>query len=170
MKLRNMIIGALLTAMAIIFPIFPGSLVRVVIPPFSASIASHVPILLAMFISPATAVLVAAGSAIGFLFTGLGPVVIARAATHVIFAFAGAYMLKKGVNMYLVLFLTMFIHGFSEALVVIPFGLAKVSVLVGIGTMLHHVVDSMITIIVYFSLVKAGVFKKTNLSKKMITI
>jgi len=168
MKSKNIILGGLLTALSILLPIFPGSYLRVVIPPFSATIASHVPVMLAMFINPAVAVTVAIGSAIGFLLTGMPIVIVARAAMHVFFASVGAIMVKKGYSIYPVIFTTMLIHGLTEALVVLPFGwtLDQAGVVVGVGTMLHHIVDSAITIAVYASLFKAGIFKTPLVTSK----
>ena len=54
--------AALLTALAILIPqVMP----KIVIPPASFTLASHVPIMIGMLISPAVAVIVALGSTIG---------------------------------------------------------------------------------------------------------
>lgn len=158
MKVKNMVVAALLTAIAIVIPMISF---KIVIPPFSATFASHVPIMLAMFISPVVAAIVSLGSALGFLIT-LGPVISARAAMHVFFAVVGALMIKKGSNVYLVGFVTMFIHAFAEALIVLPFGftLQNAGVVVGVGTLLHHTIDFAMTMVIYAALQKAGVFKK----------
>jgi niacin transporter len=84
--------AALLTALAILIPqVMP----KIVIPPASFTLASHVPIMIGMFISPVVAVIVAVGSTLGFLISGLPIEITFRAATHVIFAFIGAVFLQK---------------------------------------------------------------------------
>ena len=95
MKTRDLVISALLTALAILIPVAFGGYLRVYIPPFSATLASHVPSMLAMLISPWAAVMVGLGSAFGFLLM-LGPVIAARALIHVAFGVTGAYLIKKG--------------------------------------------------------------------------
>ncbi|HHY80897.1 MAG TPA: ECF transporter S component, partial [Thermoanaerobacter sp.] len=67
MKTREITIGGLLAALSLIIPLAFGGVLGIVIPPFSATLASHVPVMLAMLISPATAVFVGVVSAIGFL-------------------------------------------------------------------------------------------------------
>lgn len=137
---------ALLTALAIVIPINFGFL-KVYIPPFSATIASHVPMFLSMFLGPYSAVMVGLGSALGFLFTGLPPYVAARAFMHVIVGAVGAIYIKKGLSFTKVVIITSVIHGLLEALVVIPFGFnfKYAFITVGIGTILHHFVDGAIT-------------------------
>ena len=57
-------ITALLMAIAIILPIIMP--VKVVIGPASYTLASHVPIFIAMFFSPSIAVMVTLGATVGF--------------------------------------------------------------------------------------------------------
>jgi niacin transporter len=64
-KIRQMVYAGLLTAIAIIIPIQFGFL-RIIIPPFTATLAAHVPMMLAMLISPPVAAVVGIGSTIGF--------------------------------------------------------------------------------------------------------
>ncbi len=152
MKTKEMVLAALLTAIAIIIPILFTPL-RIVLPPypFTATISSHVPILLAMFISPVVAAIVAIGSAIGFFFAGTPMPVVARAASHVLFAFIGAIMLKKGYNFWFTWAISAAVHGVAEALVVIPFGfpLSTVSLIIVFGTIAHHSVDIAIAFPIY---------------------
>lgn len=151
-KTKNIVIGALLTALAIIIPIFFGGYLKIYIPPFSATLASHLPTMIAFLISPFTAVMVGLGSSIGFLLM-MGPVVAARAFIHVFFGLAGAYFIKKGFPFWKALLYTLPIHALGEALIVLPFGfdLYTAFVIVGIGTVIHHLLDSALAI----SLVKA---------------
>ncbi|MFZ7101651.1 MAG: ECF transporter S component [Peptococcaceae bacterium] len=150
MKVKDLVLGALLTALALIIPLAFGGFLGITIPPFSATLASHVPVMLAMTVNPLVAFIVGAGSAFGF-FLKLGPVIGARAAMHAIFAVIGAYMFQKGYSLKTVLIATLPIHAFTEALVVVPFGfsLYKAGVVVGVGTALHHTADSLITLAVY---------------------
>lgn len=150
MKVKEMVLGAVLTSLALIIPLSFGGLLGVTIPPFSATLTSHVPSMLAMTISPWVAFMVGAGSALGFLMK-LGVVVGARASMHTIFATIGAILIKKGYSFKKVLFFTAPIHAITEALVVIPFGfsLYDMGVVIGVGTFLHHIVDSFIAIGIY---------------------
>jgi niacin transporter len=145
---KNLVIGALLTALSIIIAVYLGAYLKILIPPFSATLASHVPTMVAFLISPQVAVMVGLGSALGFLII-LGPVVAARAAIHAVFGFMGAYLVKKGVSFEKALFLTAPVHALGEALIVLPFGfdLYTAFVIVGIGTLLHHAMDSVLAII-----------------------
>lgn len=89
--------------------------------PFSVTIASHVPTIIAMFISPWVALLTVFGSTIGFLIS-LGPIVALRAASHALFTLCGAYWLKKRANPYLVLAVAAVLHGLGEMVMVLLFG------------------------------------------------
>ncbi len=158
MKARQIVQGALLTSLAIIIPISFGGYLRVYIPPFSATLVSHVPVFLSMLISPLVAFFVGVGSTLGFLLV-LGPVIAARAAVHIVVATAGAYLIHKGKYSFAAaLFLVLPLHALGEALIVIPFGfsLYDAGVVVGIGTALHHIVDAFIAIGIYRLLVKSG--------------
>lgn len=156
-NIRNLTYTALLTALAIIIPV-NFSFLKVYIPPFSATLASHVPMFLSMFLGPFSAVMVGIGSALGFFFTGLPLYVAARAFMHVFVGLTGALLMKKGVSFTKVVFYTAPIHGLLEMLVVIPFNfsLQFAFITVGIGTVLHHFVDSAITAV----LVKSTAFRK----------
>jgi niacin transporter len=150
MRVKEIVWGGLLTFLALIIPLAFGGFLGVTIPPFSATIASHVPVMLAMLISPMVAFMVAAGSALGF-FIKLGAVIGARASMHIIFALLGAYMIKRGFSFKSALIATLPVHAISEALIVLPFGFTfhKAGVVVGIGTALHHSVDSLIALSIF---------------------
>ena len=66
-RVKEMVFAALLTAFAIIIPIQFGFL-KIIIPPFTATIASHVPMFLAMLISPMVAVIVGLDQDLDFYF------------------------------------------------------------------------------------------------------
>ncbi len=156
---KNMVLSALLIALAIFIPMISF---RITLPYFTMTLASHVPVLLSMFLNPVCAVLVAVGSFVGFLFSATIEVAL-RALTHVIFAFVGAYMLKKNANIFLVLLVTMLLHAVCETLVMGCFGfqmlgmdqavsfggqLAVAGIIAGL-TMVHHLIDSAITFVIY---------------------
>ena len=145
-RLRKMIIGALLIALAIIIPIQFGFL-KVIIGPFSATLASHVPLFIAMLISPRIAAAVGGGSTIGFLMAGMPLPVVARAATHIIVGFIGGKVIEKDKNFTKASIITAPIHGILEALVCIPFGFTayEILVVVLVGAILHHGVDAIIS-------------------------
>ncbi|HEX6988679.1 MAG TPA: ECF transporter S component [Bacillota bacterium] len=149
MKPRDLALAILLTAVAIIIPtIF--TFLRVSIPPFTATLASHVPSMLAALISPAVAVLVGLGATLGFLIA-TGPVIAARAFIHVIWGYVGAVMIRRGANPWFTLFVpVMLIHAIGEAVVVVPFGydLYNAGLVVGVGTVIHNTVDVLITMAV----------------------
>ena len=178
-KISNMIITALLTAFAIIIPVAFGFL-RVYIPPaFTATLTLHVPIMVAMFISPVSAVFVAAGSAIGFIFTGLPPVIAARAGTHILFALVGAVMIRKMApfsiaKLIIIMLVTMPLHSLAEIFVVIPFlgegetVLYSAFFVVGVGTAIHHMLDYIITIGVLSALSRAKLIDFRLKPKKAI--
>lgn len=172
--IRKLSLTALLTALAIMIPVYFGFF-RVVIPPvFSATITAHVPIFLAMFLGPAYAAVVGVGSAFGFLFA-LGPYIALRAFMHVFVCIIGAKLLNKGVGFSKVVFITAPIHGLLEGISTIPFmGLHGFSVkyvilTVCIGTVIHHCVDGFITRILVQALEKNGQisFLKQNLNKNL---
>jgi len=152
MKTKHLVTGALLTALSLVIPIAFGGYLRIYIPPFSATLASHVPSMLAMTVSPGIAVMVGLGSALGFLMV-LGPDVAARACIHAVFGFIGALLIKKGWPLEKVMIITAPIHALGEALVVLPLGfdLYTAFVIVGVGTLLHHFADAFITIFLYRS-------------------
>lgn len=158
LSIKELLYGALLTALALLIPLAFQGWLQVVIPPFSATLASHLPTMLVMTISPWTAALVGIGSSLGFLLT-LGPVVALRASIHILFGVVGAYLYAKEQSLWKALLLTLPIHALGETLVVLPFGFTFSQALwiIGVGTALHHLADGAITAAVFHSLTKAGV-------------
>ena len=159
-NLNSMVIASLLCAIGIIIPII--SPLKITMEPASFTLASHVAIFIAMFISPATAIFVAVGTTVGFLLSGFPIVVVIRAASHIVFAGIGSIVLKKypGIlksfkSSQLFSLSIGLIHGLSEVLVVIPFYfgnsmgsgyyakgfVTSVILLVGVGTVVHSMVD-----------------------------
>lgn len=165
-KLNAMLISALLCSIGIVIPVI--SPIKITMEPASFTLASHVAIFIAMFISPMTAVFVSLGTSIGFLMAGFPIVVVLRAATHVVFAFAGASILKSYPHILssfkhsqLYSFIIGLIHALCEVAVVSVFYFGNnmgsgyyskgffisVILLVGVGTIVHSMID--------FSLAKA---------------
>lgn len=172
-NLQKLAIAALLCAIGIIVPSF--SPVKLVLEPASFTLASHVAIFIAMFISPMTAVLVAIGTGIGFFLSF--PVVIAfRAFSHIVFAFTGAFLLKRYPGIMrsagkVALFAAGIgiLHAVCEVLVVMPFFFGNamttgyyakgfvhsVALLVGGGTVVHSLVDFAIAWVIWQPLKKS---------------
>lgn len=157
-KTKLLAITALLIALGILIPQFMPSLR---IPPASFTLAAHVPVFIAMMIDPFAAIAVSVGVAWGFMISA-GPVIAARALSHIVFATLGAYWLKKHRNTlknkqtrWLFAFWISLIHATCEVLVVIPFyttgQLAQgvynsgffqfVICLIGLGGLVHSLVD-----------------------------
>lgn len=156
-KIKQMAYAGLLTALAIIIPIQFGFL-KVYIPPFSATLAAHVPMMLAMLVSPFVAIVVGIGSTIGFIISGTPAPVVARAATHIVVGFIGAQIIIKKKSYVEAVLITCPIHGLLEALVVIPFiglNLYTLLVVTAIGGMLHHCADSIIAYVILKAVAKA---------------
>ena len=66
---KSMAFTAILIAFGILIPMMMPA--KIVIPPASYTLASHVPIFMALFISLPVAILVAFGTTLGFLLTGM---------------------------------------------------------------------------------------------------
>ncbi len=171
---KSLVISALLCAIGIVIPII--SPLKITLEPASFTLASHVAIFIAMFISPSTALFVAAGTAAGFMLAGFPIVVVLRAGSHIIFAGLGALYLKKHphtLNTFkssLVYSLAIgLLHGISEVLVVMPFyfgnsmGTAyyakgffvSIILLVGIGTVIHSMIDFYLAQVIWKPVTKA---------------
>ncbi|MDR0922197.1 MAG: hypothetical protein LBM95_07445 [Lactobacillales bacterium] len=178
-KLRHLVIGALLVAIGILIPqVMP----KIPIPPASFTLASHVPIFIGMFFSPFVAVMVVIGTTFGFFISGLPPVIAARAASHIIFAIIGAFYLRrhpeivnfKGKNTlanWKFQFFNLWIgviHALSEVAVVSVFFLFgtvpgatsgnfvyMLVVLVGVGGLIHSLVDYNIAYVLSVALSKS---------------
>lgn len=156
-KIKSITIAGLLTALAIVVPLFMPKLP--VPQPFSVTPASHLAVILAMFVNPFTVVCTVIGSTIAF-FAVLGPVVALRAFSHMLFALVGCYLLKKRYNLILVVLITAILHALGEVVVVFVFsmfGMAEstLSFIWGVTggiTILHHCFDFAITMIVYKAL------------------
>ncbi|NLJ57818.1 MAG: hypothetical protein GX339_03125 [Tissierellia bacterium] len=171
---RGMVISALLCAIGIVIPII--SPLKITLEPASFTLASHVAIFISMFISPATALFVAVGTAVGFLMAGFPIVVVIRAASHVVFATLGSLYLRKHPDRLksfkssqIFSMVIGLIHGIGEVLAVIPFYfgnsmslayyakgfIVSVVLLVGLGTLVHSMVDFYLAQVIWKSVSKA---------------
>lgn len=162
-KVKTMTVAALLCAIGIMIPMYMP--IRLVIEPASFTLASHVAIIIAMFISPTVGIFVVLGTAFGFLISGFPPVIVFRAFSQVIFITIGALLLKKNNNL-LLSYKTMIpfaviisvIHALGEvgaALLFYSFNTPSGSIintliyLVGIGTFVHSLVDFTIALLIW---------------------
>lgn len=160
MRTVELALASMLSALSIAIPfVFRGTPLQIYIPAlqYSGTVASHVPSMLAIAVGPVAAVLVGLASTIGFAAT-LGPIVAARAFTHVIWGLAGAiYVSRGGSYLKALLLVALPIHAVGEGLVVFAlgplFGAIQVAagtagLLVFVGTLVHHLIDSVISIAV----------------------
>ena len=174
-SILKLTISGLLIAVGIIIPMF--SPIKIILEPASFTLASHVATFIAMFISPGVAGAVAIGTACGFFLGGFPIVIVFRAASHIVFALAGAFLLQKlpdiissAVKLRLFSFLIALIHACCELIVVsaLYFGgsmgesfyqkgfILSVLLLVGVGTVVHSMVDFEIAQLVLLPLKKAS--------------
>lgn len=167
-RIYSLVLSGLLVAIGIIIPII--SPIKIVIGPMSYTLASHVAIMIALFISPSIATAVALGTTAGFLIAGFPLVVVLRALSHVVWAFGGAMYLKKfpttlesTTKTFLFNLVIAFVHALLEMIIVVPFYLGTTDFsgfaymvfgLVGLGTMIHSSVDFAISLLVMKVLVK----------------
>ena len=158
-RLYHMVLAGVLCAVGIVVPMF---MPRIVLGPMSFTLASHVAVFLGMFISPAVAVAVCIGTTLGFFLTT--PAIIAlRAASHIVFAGLGALYLKKYPDT-MFNFVIALLHAAAEMIVVAPFFLSgalftpeqlangfvtSVVLLVGLGTLIHSMLDYSISILIW---------------------
>ena len=179
-QIYSMVLTSLLIAIGIIIPMV--SPIKVVIEPMSFTLASHVAIMIAMFISPISALAVAVGTTLGFFLAGFPIAVVLRALSHVIWAFAGAYYIYKHVEIFespvksIVFNLVIAVmHAVLEMIVVVPFYMGTdanafmymVFGLVGVGTIVHSFVDFVISLVVWNALCKSESISKIANVKKV---
>lgn len=163
--------AALLVAIGILIPMFMPFPLKIYIPPMSFTLASHVAIFIAMFLSPLTGFAVAVGTTIGFVFSGFPLDVWLRALSHVVWAVLGAMWLKKHpdilykpVPSLLFCVIVAVVHAALELGVVFGLffggftgmvekfessGFLTIFLLVGLGTFLHSTADYIISLLVW---------------------
>lgn len=174
LDVKSTVTAALLCSIGIIIPLF--SPIKIILEPASFTLASHVAIFIAMFISPSTALFVAFGTTAGFLFGGFPIVVVLRALSHVVFVLIGSLYIKKNKKVTNSIkssipfsFGIGIVHAVCEVLIVIPFYFGfslsegyytqgfftSVLCLVGIGTVIHSIIDFSISVYIWNLLPKA---------------
>ena len=180
-RTKNMVLASMLCAVGIIVPII--SPIKIILEPASFTLASHVALFIAMFISPYVGLSVAIGTTVGFFIGGFPIVVVLRALSHVVFAIIGAYILKikpdiissKYKSLIFGLIIAV-IHGLCEVMVVTPFYFSNsltsgyysngftyaVILLVGVGTVIHSMVDYIISVIIWNGVTNAKVVKTST--------
>ncbi|WP_240188648.1 hypothetical protein [Lactococcus taiwanensis] len=156
-KVRNLIIAAMLTALGILIPaIMPA---KIIIGPASFTLASHVPVMAAMFFSPVMTAFVAIGTTLGFMISTPVPTIWLRALMHLFVMTAGAYFLKKHpeivhqkVKIQIFNLVLGICHAGLEALIVYVFyafgfatmdqaALLNLLLLIGFGGLVHSMID-----------------------------
>lgn len=162
-KIMTMVIAALLCAIGIVIPMFCP---KIILEPASFTLASHVALFLAMFISLPVSIIVCLGTTVGFFFAGFPLVVVLRALSQIVFVALGAWFLQHKKNVVnRVVPSTLFslvmgiIHGACEMLVSSWFYfnggenqqgyVVSVLLLVGVGTVIHSMVDYGIAVVVW---------------------
>lgn len=149
MRTVEVALAGVFAALAIAIPFaFRGTL-QFVVPgtAYTATLASHVPVMLSTVVGPFASAIVGSASTLGFLMT-LGPVIAARASTHILWGVATAFAIKKGMSFPKAVFIIALpLHAIPEGLVIIPFGFTYEAALLNVaGTAVHHTVDSIISI------------------------
>lgn len=191
-SVRQLTISALLIAMGIIIPMV---MPRITIGPASFTLASHVPVFLAMFISPEAAIAVSLGTGFGF-FLSATPIIALRALSHLFFAVIGAMYLKKhpeialGSKKFSLLngrfqlfnFVIALIHSAIELVVITAFYtmgnlpetyytdgyIYSILLLMGVGGIIHSIVDFNIAYFLAGSLSKAFDIPVFTNAKKLL--
>ena len=178
LNIKNMVVAALLCAIGIVIPMF--SPIKIVLEPASFTLASHVAVFMAMFISPSIALFVAIGSTLGFFLGGFPIVVVLRALSHVVFAYFGAAYLNKNPEALsnwksstAFSLIVALVHGLCEVLIVLPFYMGSslsqgyydkgffyaIIGLVGVGTVIHSMVDFTISTVIWKAMPKSLMMK-----------
>ena len=88
----KLVMAGLLCAIGILVPVI--SPVKIDLEPASFTLASHVALFLAMFISLPVAIVVCLGTTVGFFFAGFPLVVVLRALSQIVFVALGAWFLQ----------------------------------------------------------------------------
>lgn len=171
-RTRELTLAAILTALSVLITFSP---VKINLVFFTLTIGSHVPTMLAMFISPWVAVMTIIGSCLGFFFSTGNILVVIRAAFHILFVLVGMQMLKKNSNIFLIIVLTSLTHALAEGIVVylltpilVP-NSTTVPLMAGwiafAGTFVHHYLDSAVATPILFALVQAKLVRRPEFMK-----
>lgn len=189
---KELTLSSLLIAMGIIIPLV---MPRITVGPASFTLASHVPIFIAMFFSPGVAIAVGIGTGFGF-FLSATPIIAFRAFSHILFAVIGAIYLEKHPTIVLtkkksVLLNGRFqlfnlviavIHSVAELVVVSIFYtmgnmpdtyytsgfMYSIFLLMGIGGLIHSLIDYSIAYYISYSLSKRFDIPVFTKAKKIV--
>ena len=166
-RVRNIAIAGLLSALGIMIPMIMP--IKIMVGGSTYTLASHVPIFVAMFINPSVGIFVALTTALGFLLGGWPIVVVLRALSHILFVIPGVmYLNKHELNSpkQIILFniVIALIHGLAEFSVVTLLSIGKLNstlivtylIFAGLGTMIHSSVDFFLSL---------GIIKPLNIQK-----
>ncbi len=181
---NEVIISALLVSLGIIIPMF--SPIKLILEPASFTLASHVAIFIAMFISRKVAISVTLGTTLGFFISGYPIVVVARALSHLVFVIIGSTYLHNKSDVldnfkesFIYSLVIGIIHGVSEVAIVLPFYISSslssgyydkgfiqgVVVLVGIGTIIHSMLDFSLSRYIWGMIPKSFIQKSDKLRR-----
>ena len=162
-RVLNIAISGVLSAIGILIPMIMP--IKIVIGSSTYTLASHVPIFVAMFVNPSVGIFVSLTTTLGFFLGGWPLPVVLRALSHILFVIPGALYLKKyelkGMTTIIVFNLIIaLIHGLGEfsiisllnIKVITPELLGSFFLFLGIGTMIHSTVDFFLSLSVVKSL------------------
>ncbi|MGI6031594.1 MAG: hypothetical protein ACOX7F_08850 [Eubacteriales bacterium] len=173
-KTHQLVICGILVALGTLIPMVMP--VRIPFGPYTATLASHVPILLAAFLSMPITIGTAIGTTLGFILGGFAPVVVWRAASHIFFALFMALLFQKlGTRSFgkvlLIALAGSVIHAIAEvAVIAVDFSIAGVGqqvvngqsytiqlflAVTFLGTIAHHCMDFAIAWVVQQALTRA---------------
>lgn len=161
---------ALLIALSILIPlVFGNTPLRIYIPPFSATLGSHIPMFIGMFLGPFEAIVIGIGSAVGFMMSTGNPVIALRAASHIVVGYVAAKMILKNMSYVKASAFTAPIHGILEGLVVLILTPSSGWTLVWItvvGTIFHHIADAAISLPIIKAIQKGAGINLATLGEK----
>lgn len=165
---KKITITAILIALSFVMPYFMPT---ITLPFTTFTLFSHAPVIIAMFVSPFTAVMGCLGTTLAF-FLKTTPIVATRAASHILFALPGSLAINKGLftkgfSIFLGGLLLGVIHGVAEIIVVavflgvtdVSFTLYYIMIEVGLITLGHHCVDYIVSLVVYKSCSRANLLE-----------
>lgn len=168
---KKLTASALLIALSILIPMVLGNTpLKIYIPPFSATLGSHIPMFIGMFLGPFEAIVIGIGSAVGFMLAIGNPIIALRAASHIIVGYVAAKMILKKVPYIKTVAYTAPIHGLLEGLVVLIFTPASGWTFVwitAIGTLFHHIVDAAISLPIIQSIEKGARINLSSLGERI---
>ena len=167
---KEVIMAALLCAIGIMIPMI--SPIKIVLEPASFTLASHVAIFIAMFISTKVALLVTVGTTIGFFIGGFPIVVVARALSHLVFVILGMSLIKNKESITIKgslgsSFIIAFYFNSSLSPAYYDKGfLQGVILLVGVGTVIHSMLDFSLSVYIW-NLLPKGFVNKIGKEEKL---